>query len=299
VLFRSDIGWCNLHQLITHFDVDSFIFNPDIRVYKDLVKTSLRKFEHILLPFLQLHTSFPVHVAYERRIPLIIWGQNQSVEQVGKFSHFDNVQMSKWSRKEHDLFNIDTKALVGNGAQVNLRDLNYYNYPQASDLNRRGVKGLYLSNYMRWDPLSQNKSIVKHGFKPEINNSSFDVYERAGSSVYYQLHDLLKYKRHGYRKVNDHIAREVRHGRLTTEDALLLNDHYANIKVHIKPFFDWLGVSSSGYEWFKLHRLNGLESLLSDREVTYQSNVLPKALSDMLLESESAIKHYIPFAKGI
>ena len=97
----------NLHNLITHFDVDSFVFNPNINVYKDLVRTSLRKFDHILLPFLSLHTSFPVHVAKERKIPLIIWGQNQAVEQVGKFSHHDKVEMSKWGRKEHDLFNCD------------------------------------------------------------------------------------------------------------------------------------------------------------------------------------------------
>jgi len=70
--FKNDIGWHNLHQLITYFDVDSFLFNPDIRVYKDLIRTSLRKFDHILLPFLTLHTSFPVHIAQNRKIPLII-----------------------------------------------------------------------------------------------------------------------------------------------------------------------------------------------------------------------------------
>jgi len=110
--FKNDIGWHNLHQLITNFDVDSLVFNPDIRVYKDLVRTSLRKFDHILLPSLSLHTSFPVHVAYERKIPLIIWGQHQAIEQVGKFSHHDNVEMSKWSRKEHDLFETDIDTLI-------------------------------------------------------------------------------------------------------------------------------------------------------------------------------------------
>ena len=84
--FKNDIGWHNLHQLITYFDVDSMVYNPDISVYKDLVRTSLRKLDHILLPFLTLHTSFPVHIAKQRKIPLIVWGQNQSVEQVGKFS---------------------------------------------------------------------------------------------------------------------------------------------------------------------------------------------------------------------
>jgi len=297
--FKNDIGWHNLHQLITHFDVDSFVFNPDIRVYKDLIKTSLRKYDHILLPFLQLHTSFPIHVAYERKIPLIIWGQNQSVEQVGKFSHYDNVEMSKWSRKEHDLFNVDTKKLIGNGAQVNLRDLNYYNYPDISNLNRRGVKGLYLSNYMRWDPLIQNKSAVEYGFHPEVNNASFDIYERAGSSVYYGLHDLLKYKRVGYRKVNDHVAREIRHGRLSSEEGMLINQHYSKEKVHIKPFFDWLGASKSGYEWFKLHRLDGLDYLISDNEVESSRLILPESIKSLLSSANKPKKQHMLFGKGI
>ena len=117
--FKNDIGWHNLHQLITYFDVDSFVFNPDIFTYKELIKTSLQKYNHILLPFLQLHTAFPTNIAYERKIPLVIWGQNQSVEQVGKFSHLDAIQMSRWSRREHDLFKTEIDELMGNGAQIN------------------------------------------------------------------------------------------------------------------------------------------------------------------------------------
>ena len=41
--FKNDIGWHNIHQLITFFDLDSFVYNPNIHVYKELVKTSLRK----------------------------------------------------------------------------------------------------------------------------------------------------------------------------------------------------------------------------------------------------------------
>ena len=238
-------------------------------------------------------------MAYERKIPLIIWGQNQSVEQVGKFSHQDNAEMSKWSRKENDLFNVDTKKLIGNGAQVNLRDLNYYNYPNISNLNRRGVKGLYLSNYMRWDPLLQNKSAVDNGFKPEQNNASFDVYERAGSSVYYGLHDLLKYKRVGYRKVNDHVAREIRHGRITTEEGILINQHYSKAKVHIKPFFDWLGASKSGYEWFKLHRLHGLAPLISDSELEQNSITLPDSINSLILDAYKPKNQHVLFGKGL
>lgn len=298
--FKNDIGWHNLHNLITHFDVDSFVFNPDIRVYKDLVRTSLRKFEHIMLPFLQLHTAFPVHVAYERKIPLIIWGQNQAVEQVGKFSHHDAAEMSRWNRREHDLFNVEIGHLIGNGAQVDERDLNYYRYPEVSSITRRGVRGLYLSNYMRWDPIVQNQAMTKFGFTPEANASTFDVYERAGSSVYYHLHDVLKLKRVGYRKINDHVARETRHGRVSAEEAKCLLEHFGNSKVYIKPFFDWLGVTKSGYDWFKMHRLEPVRGLISDSSVDLSSTIkLPQVLSNVLSPAKTPKDHHVVFGKGV
>jgi N-acetyl sugar amidotransferase len=297
--FKNDIGWHNLHNLITHFDVDSFVFNPDMRVYKDLVRTSLRKFDHMMLPFLQLHTAFPVHIAYERKIPLVVWGQNQAVEQVGKFSHHDAVQMSRWSRREHDLFNVEIGCLIGNGAQVGERDLNYYRYPETSLLSRRGVRGLYLSNYLRWDPMAQNQAMTKFGFIPEASTATFDMYERAGSSVYYHLHDLLKLKRVGYRKVGDHVAREVRHGRLTNDDAQSLLNHYGEGKAYIKPFFDWLDVTKSGYNWFKMHRLTSVAHLISEEPTDVLAPNLPKELESMLSIANVPKQHHVIFGKGV
>jgi N-acetyl sugar amidotransferase len=295
--FKNDIGWHNLHQLITYFDIDSIVFNPDIRVYKDLVRTSLRKYDHILLPFLTLHTSFPIHIAKDRKIPLIVWGQHQSVEQVGKFSHHDKVQMSAWSRKEHDLFGIDIDTLIGNGAQVQERDLNYYKYPNIASLEKSSIKGIYLSNYMKWDPLKQNSGMVKFGFIPQHNNSSFDIYERAGSSVYYQFHDLLKYKRVGYRKIRDHLAREIRHGRVTRDEAIAIESKYGKSNVDVNKFFDWLGMSKSGKEWFIMHRLKGYEHLIGSE---FESKVqLPDKISATLKDSKKSQEEFLLFKKGI
>ncbi len=297
--FKNDIGWQNFHQLITHFDVDSIVYNPDIRTYKELVRTSLRKHDHVLLPFLQLHTSFPVHVAYERKIPLVIWGQNQSIEQVGKFSHLDEVKMSRWSRRQHDLFEIELDDLIGSGGQINRRYCNYYNYPKVYNLDRRGIQGIYLSNYFRWDPLYQNKSTMIYGFQPEKNYYSFDTYERAGSSIYYKVHDLLKYKRNGYKKIRDHLTREIRHKRISRSAALKLEAEYLKVKVNIKHFFDWLEVSKSGYEWFKKHRLSEVEHLITESNDKLYEPTLPSSIKKMISKSKSVHQEFLLFDKGI
>ena len=295
--FKNDIGWHNLHQLITYFDVDSMVYNPDISVYKDLVRTSLRKLDHILLPFLTLHTSFPVHIAKQRKIPLIVWGQNQSVEQVGKFSHHDKVEMSAWSRNEHDLFSCDIDCLIGSGAQVDYRKLNYYKYPEIESLYKKGIRGIYLSNYYKWDPLKQNHTSLKFGYKPQKNCSSFDIYERAGSSVYYQLHDLLRHKRIGYRKIRDHLVREIRHGRIDKLSASKIEKEFGKSCVDVYPFFNWLDMTESGIKWFIQHRLSNYKHLIGNNNA--KNLKVPKDISQYLTPGNIPNKEFIAFGKGV
>ena len=297
--FLNDIGWTNLQNLITHFDVDSWIYNPEIHTYKELIRTSLRKYNHMYLPWLQLHTSFPVHVAKEKKIPLVVWGANQAVEQVGKFSHYDKVEMSSWSRVEHDLFGNDIETLMGNGAQVNERKVNYYHYPSLASLGR-DVKGIYLSNYMFWDPLKQNHSTLAFGFKPELNPYTFDPYERAGSSVYYGIHDLLKYERTGYRKVSDHLTRELRHSRILMNLAISCRESYSNREVVVKPFFEWLSVSKTGQDWFVRNKLKKSHKLITEQVIlSNQESCKSVSFDNLIVTSQESKEQLIKFGKGI
>ena len=153
---------------------------------------------------------------------------------------------------------------------------------------------------MPWDPLKQNHSMVlKHGFKPEANPYSFDPYERAGSSVYYQIHDLLKFERLGYRKITDHCTREIRHGRLTRTEAVKIESNFINNKINIKPFFKWLNVNQTGIDWFLKHRLNKSTHLISDSQINYKTPNFPNRLKSMLSDTSKPEKEFITYGKGI
>ncbi|CAI3940783.1 N-acetyl sugar amidotransferase [Alteromonas macleodii] len=295
--FYNDIGWQNLHNLITVFDVDSMIYNPDMHLYKEMIRTTLRRHDHILWPAIALRTSYPVHVAVSRKIPLIIWGQHQAIEQVGKFSHVDSVTMSDWSRQQHDLMDITLQQQVGNGAQVNTKHLNYYRYPDIKKVSQKKVTGIYLSNYIRWDPLSQNQSMLKYGFCPEYQSATYDPYEKAGSSVYYHIHDLLKQKRVGYRKIMDHLSRDIRHGYLERKQAKLLYNKFSEQPIDVKPFFTWLGMTKSGQQWFIKHKLQSVAHLLNGEQS--EAYVLPSRLTKHISMGCHSEKSYISFGKGI
>ncbi len=297
--FMNDIGWHNLHNLITHFDLDSIVYNPNIVTYKELVRTTLRKMDHMLWPAIALRSSFPAHIALQRKIPLIIWGQNQPLEQVGKYSHMDSVEMSKWSRVEHDLFGFDVDAVVGSGAQVDIQNLNYYRYPLVKGLGEGKVKGLYLSNYFRWDPLSQNQQSLSQGYRTQSQTATFDIYERAGSSVYYGIHDILKFKRCGYRKIRDQLCREIRHGRVSREEALSIESLYTSSKVDISGFFKWLGVTKSGLDWFIEKRLKDVNGFITTTGFNEPKINIPSKIQELLVDSNGPERNFVEYGKGI
>ena len=299
--FMNDIGWHNLHNLITYFDLDSFIFNPEISAYKELVRTSMRKYNHALWPSLALKSSFPVHVANQKKIPLIIYGQNQPTEQVGKFSHLDEVELTAWSRPEHDLFGCEIEDLLGSGGHVDPQDHQYYQYPNIKKLGKSKLVGMYLSNYFPWDPFSQNAEVSDFGFIPQNQTATFDPYERAGSSIYYTFHDLTKYLRCGYRKINDHVAREIRHSRITTKEGKKLISLYEPQPVYIKDLFKWLGVSNSGYEWFVTQKLKSVKHLISEEKNISNLNKinLPPRLDSKIQKGKDSTQEYATYMKGI
>ncbi len=64
---------------------------------------------------------------------------------------------------------------------------------------------------------------------------------------YLGLHDQLKLFKHGYSKVTDHASREIRHGRLTRQQALAWVRRCEQAPpAHLDLFCQWLGMDASG-----------------------------------------------------
>jgi len=141
--------------------------------------------------------------------------------------------------------------------------------------------------------------MLKYGFAPEKTQHTFDQYERAGSSVFYSIHDLLRLERHGYLKVRDHLSREIRHKRITKNNAKELYALYASQYVDIKPFFDWIGSTDSGYKLLLKERFK-----YSYKKISKKANKTIK-IQDYFISSyfegqnHCSTKGFVIYHKGI
>lgn len=245
--FNTRLGIRNLANLRIRFNCDILYQNVNPLSVKKIVRSTLRRFGSIHWPILAGQTVFPVQTAVNYRIPLIIWGAHQGVEQVGMFSHLHEVEMTRRYRKDHDLMGYEADDLISVFDTLTEGDVWQYRYPDDAALNAVGVRGIYLGNYVRWDPKVQHQAMVmNYDYGSAAFARTFDTYDHVDCFNYMGLHDQLKLLKHGYSKVTDHATREIRHGRLTRAQGLDLVRRYEQETVpSVKQFCEWLGIHSA------------------------------------------------------
>lgn len=243
--FNTPLGIRNLANLRIRMNCDIVYQNINPLSVKNIVRSTLRRFGSIYWPILAGQTVFPVQTAVRYQVPLIIWGAHQGLEQVGMFSHTHQVEMNRRYRKDHDLMGFEADELLSIFDTLREEDIWQYRYPDDADLKQVGVRGIYLGNFVRWDPKAQHEHMIRdYDYRSATFSRTFDTYDFVDCFNYLDLHDLLKLYKHGFSKVTDHASREIRFGRLSRDQGLNLVKRFELNPLKYQDLFcDWLGVT--------------------------------------------------------
>jgi N-acetyl sugar amidotransferase len=245
--YNTDLGIRNLAYLQTLFgcDILKLTVSPD-RV-KRITRESLARLGSMYWHCLAGQTVWPVQTAVRFKIPLIIWGAHQGNDQVGMFSHLDEVEMTRKYRKEHDLMGMESEDLARAATFLKPGDAEPFAYPHDKELAAVGVRGIYLNNYVRWDTKAQHELMIqRYGYESGPQTRTFDTYNDVDCFHYSDLHDQIKFLKWGYGKVADHACREIRLKRLTREQGIDLVSRYVQQPLRsVALFAAWLGVSEA------------------------------------------------------
>lgn len=256
--YNTQLGIRNLANIRIRFNCDILIQNVNPLSAKKITRSTLRSLGSIYWHCLAGQSVFPVQTAVRYRIPLIIWGAHQGLEQVGMFSHEHEVEMSRRYRKDHDLMGHEADDLLSAFDTLTEKDIWQYRYPDDASLADVGVRGIYLGNYIRWDPKAQHELMVKmYDYKGASFARTFDTYDFVDCYNYMDLHDSLKLAKHGYSKVTDHACREIRHGRLTRGEAERLVRWYQIQEPRFSDLFcEWIGMKPHSLDFMINHHRN-------------------------------------------
>ena len=244
--YNTLIGIRNLSYLKTIFGCPLLTMTVSPNRVKKITRQTIKLMGSIYWHCIAGQTVFPIQIAYKFKIPLIIWGAHQGVDQVGMFSHLDEVEMTRKYRKEHDLMGYEAEDLIDNG-NLTEKDLQNYLYPHDKELEAVGIRGIYLNNYIRWDSKAQHEKMIElYGYESDKQQRTFDTYNDVDCYHYSSLHDQIKYLKWGYGKVTDHATREIRLKRLTRSQGIDLVKRYANVKPNdVALFCKWAEIEEN------------------------------------------------------
>lgn len=246
--YNTKKGIRNLANLITKFDCDHIQYTVDPTLIKRIAKVTMRKSGDMYWHCVAGTSVFPVQAAVKFEIPLIIWGAHPLSDSVGMFSHLDMVEMSKKVRQEHIMRTRDYRDLIGEEG-ITERELAPFMYPSDEELERVGVRGIYLSNFIRWDAQKQHEDMINmYGYESGVQERTFNTYENVHCLYCDGVHDYLKFLKYGFGRATEHASRDIRLKRMTREEAIELTEKYdCKVPRDLKIFLEWIGMSENEF----------------------------------------------------
>ncbi len=249
--FNTSTGVRNLARIKEVFDCDLITLTVNPNTVRKITRETLTRVGSLYWQAIAGRTAFPVQIACNLKVPLIIWGAHQGMDQVGMFGYQDRVEMTRKYRHEHDLMGLEAEDLLGGFENLSPGEIAPFVYPDDAQIASVGVRGIYLNNYVFWNTRSQHEEMIrKYGYESKLQSRTFDSYSNSSCWNYSDLHDYIKFIKHGYGKVIDHASREIRLGQMTRAEALEVLKRYLYIEPqNQQKFFDWLGVTETAFEY--------------------------------------------------
>jgi N-acetyl sugar amidotransferase len=237
----TDVGMRNLIRMREVFGCDHVFFTPNIRVLEAMNRLGFR-----IQGDMNWHShcgifTYPIQVAVRQNIPLMIWGEHGPTDLGGQLSLNDLVEMNARIRLEHMLRGFDWPDFVEAEEGLSPQDLLWAMYPSDDDLERVGVRQIFLGNYVYWDANEHGQRMIdEYGF--QIAEEPFDRTYRRMSNLDDMhengIHDFMKYIKFGYGRCTDHVCKDIRAGVMTRAQGIeRIREHD-----HVKPrdLFRWL-----------------------------------------------------------
>lgn len=213
--------------------VDVHTFTPNWQVVRKLMFEALRRRGDFCW---HCHTgifAYPMWVAMEKRVPLVIWGEPSA--EYSSFYGYDEVE--EVDERRFNLttnLGINAEDMVGmldnsvSDYPVTIRDLKPFTYPPVADLRRLKLRSICLGTYVPWDVKAQVDLIKRElGWKGDEVEGVPPEYDYEKIECFMQgVRDYLKFMKRGFGRTTHLTSIDIRNGRMDREQAMELVKEY-------------------------------------------------------------------------
>lgn len=235
-------GDYNRDRMRQLFNADHIVFGPSVEVLKKLNRLCFRK-----MGDMNWHNhcgimTFPIQMAVKFKIPLVLWGETY-MDFSGMYDADDYPEFSARNRHEHDLRGFEWYDMLDDPIdKLCEKDLMWAKYPSDKEILDVGVRGIYMGNYLKWDPNKQTQLMqTTYGWKSSEQPFERTYRKMSNLDDRYEngVHDLLKFIKFGYGRASDHASKDIRSGHMTREQGIEMVRKYDHV------------VSSDLYHWLE------------------------------------------------
>jgi N-acetyl sugar amidotransferase len=240
----------NVKTVIRELGVDVHHFIPNWKVVQKLMLQSfLEKGDFCW----HCHTgifAYPMQVALRHNVPLIFWGE-PSAEYTAYYSYDQPEEVDEKRFNRYINLGISSEdMLVRLEGLVEERDLKPYSYPSLKELRKMKYRSVCLGSYIPWDVKKQVDIIEKElGWQGDQVENVPPGYEYEKIECHFQgVRDFMKYIKRGYTRPCHLASIDIRHGRITRDDALKIIDEYENKRPpSLDLFLDFVGLTEEEF----------------------------------------------------
>ncbi len=231
-VFNSPLGNRNLANLIRKLGCDNLRFTSSPEAVKRLSRHMLKKCGDLTWHYHAGILTLPLQMAVKFNIPLIVWGENDFSKLVGTFNPDDMVEFSRKHRKDFGLRGLEATDSIGEDG-ITWQDIAPFIYPDDDDIERVGVRGIYLSNFIQWNEKAQAEMMIDlydFGVARSPRDRTFNLYAKLEDLHANGAHDYLKYLKFGYGRATDDASTLIRAGIITREEGIELVRRYDHVR---------------------------------------------------------------------
>jgi len=215
----SATGRYNLENALEKFNVDHIMFTPNRQLVNRLARKSIYTIGDSCWHCHAGVGAFPLQVAVRFNIPLLIWGESIA-EESAKASYFDPVL-----KFDRDYFTkvsakVYPEAMISEG--LTAKDLKPFELPSAEDMERVGVVGIHLGDFIFWDGERQMEFVRDtYGWREDKVEGTYKRYKSV-ECIMSGVHDYGKFIKRGFGRATDHVTVDVRAGLMTRQEGMEL-----------------------------------------------------------------------------
>ena len=227
----TKIGEENLRNLRNALNLDHYIFYPNREVIRKMNKVGFEMTGDMSWHFHCGVFTVPFQIGIKFNIPLIIYGEHGFTDLAGQYSLNDFPEFTKRQRTEDVLRGFSEKDFLGKEG-LKEKDLLWANYPKDSDIERVGLRGIFMGNYIFWDGNKNDRAAKKLGFKesPIAFERTYRKYSNVDDVHENGIKDYLKFIKFGYGRCTDHTSKDIRLKKMSREEGIELVKKHDHIK---------------------------------------------------------------------